>query len=555
LSTIAAVHDHPAMTESPSAGLRYAIDRLVVKGRRVFGWGWVAHATRGVKSLHVRVAGDGWERRLPVSFGIPRPDVGEAHAALVNASSAGYVLTGYLPSTPARAMRLEVELDDGTRAECDIAEAIDHRAEPRDRLRVLAWLARAVWRRLRHGDIAGIVRRARAQHYAAPSVDDISILDTLVPLARKARALAIVFDNNMGGGSNHYRRMLIAERVAAGETVLLCTYNLPILEYRLHLIAPGEEERVFAASTFEILERVLDQVEVREVFVNSPVSFDEPLILADWLARMREEHPATRLTISAHDYFAICPSFVLLNAEGRYCGIPSLAECSVCLKCHQAPYVALAPPSEIGTWRTVWGQALAAADEIRCFSQATRAHFLRAYPSLDPRRLTVVPHKPDYVPQRLPRVNRRAPLVIGVVGEITEQKGARIVTGMADEIDRAGLDVRVVVIGTLAVAHESPSLTVTGAYQRKDLVDLIEAHGINMFLFPSIWPETFSYVVAEMIALELPIVAFDLGAPGERLARHPLARIAPEVGARPALATAVDFHRALALGRASSAAA
>ena len=246
---------------------------------------------------------------------------------------------------------------------------------------------------------------------------------------------------------------------------------------------------------------------------------------------------------------------VLLNADGRYCGIPALSECRACLKRHEAPYVALSPPSEIGPWRALWGRALAAADEIRCFSEATRAHFLRAYPALDPRRLTVVPHKLDYVPQRLPKADPRAPLVIGVVGEITEQKGASVVKAIVEEIDRASLDVRVVVIGTLAVAHKSERLRVTGMYERKDLVDLIETHGVNMFLFPSIWPETFSYVVAEMIALGLPIVAFDLGAPGERLRRHANARLAAEVDARAALATAIDFHRDLAMGRASSAAA
>jgi len=221
---------------------------------------------------------------------------------------------------------------------------------------------------------------------------------------------------------------------------------------------------------------------------------------------------------------------------------------------HDAPYVALSPPSEIGPWRALWGRALAAADEIRCFSEATRALYLRAYPALDPRRLTVVPHEHDYAPARLPRADARAPLVIGVIGEITEQKGAGIVKAMVEEIDRGALDVRVVVIGTLAIAHKSARLAVTGAYKREDLVDLIEANGVNMLLFPSIWPETFSYVVAEMIALGLPIVAFDLGAPGERLARHANARLAPSVDARAALATAVDFHRSLAGGAASAAA-
>ena len=156
-----------------------------------------------------------------------------------------------------------------------------------------------------------------------------------------------------------------------------------------------------------------------------------------------------------------------------------------------------------------------------------------------------MPHKLDYVPARAPRVDPAAPLVIGVIGEITEQKGASVVKAMVQEMDRAGLEARVVVIGTLSAPHKSERLRVTGAYQRKDLVDLIEANGINMLFFPSIWPETFSYVVAEMIALGLPIVAFDLGAQGERLARHRLARLAPQVSAQSALATAIELHREL----------
>ena len=69
-----------------------------------------------------------------------------------------------------------------------------------------------------------------------------------------------------------------------------------------------------------------------------------------------------------------------------------------------------------------------------------------------------------------------------------------------------------------------------------DLVELIEANRINLALFPSVCPETFSYVTEEMIRLELPIVAFDLGAPGERLRSYRNGRLAPDVSAASALA-------------------
>ena len=82
----------------------------------------------------------------------------------------------------------------------------------------------------------------------------------------------------------------------------------------------------------------------------------------------------------------------------------------------------------------------------------------------------------------------------------------------------------------------------TGPYEREHLVDLIESHGINMILFPSICPETFSYVIEETMLLRMPIVAFDLGAPGERLRDYDLGRTRPR-----------DRRRGRALGHVRSA--
>jgi glycosyltransferase involved in cell wall biosynthesis len=541
----------PAVASS-GGGMRHSIDRLVVGGRRLFGWGWAADVDRAVESVHLVVRGEGWERRITGGFGLARADVLESFPDLVNADSSGFVVTGFLPEGGVREVWLELDLESGATERFDVTKFVEARSHERRRTRLIAWIAHAVWRRLKRGDISGIVRRARAQSYAAPSLDDLGIVSELLPALEGHRGVCIVFDHNMGGGANRYCRTVIDERVAKGGAVVLCTYNLPMLEYRLHLFQPGAEPRIFRISTFLVLERLLEKVQDAELFVNSPVSFDEPLVLAEWLARMRTEFPRSRLTVTAHDYFSICPSFVLLNADGRYCGIPEPSECASCLKRHEASYVALAPPTEIGPWRALWGRCLQAADEVRCFSESTRDHLLRAYPALATGHITVIPHRPDYVPTRLPRTDRGAPLVVGVMGEISPQKGAAIVQGIVERIDRERLDIRVVVLGTLNVAHRSERLRVTGAYRREDLVGLIESHGVNMFLFPSIWPETFSYVVAEMIALGLPIVAFDLGAPAERLRPYPRARLAREVSAESALATLVELHRQLALDEVSA---
>jgi glycosyltransferase involved in cell wall biosynthesis len=137
-------------------------------------------------------------------------------------------------------------------------------------------------------------------------------------------------------------------------------------------------------------------------------------------------------------------------------------------------------------------------------------------------------------------------LVIGVIGHISVQKGATIVKDIVALVERDHPGSRVVVIGTLDAASASKQLAVTGPYQRDQLTALIEAHRINMILFPSICPETFSYVIEELMLLRLPIVAFDLGAPGERLRDYDLGRTVPMIDPEAALAAMVDLHDELA---------
>lgn len=537
-----------------SDGLRYGIDRLIVRGPRVFGWGWIAEAGRAFESLEMTLEGDGWRRTLPVTCGLARPDVDEAWPQLTGAGSSGFVVTGYVEDSPVHSITLEVRYADGGARAIDVTASVERAsAGGSRRLRALGYLVRAVGRRLARGDLRGIAERAAAQNYAAASLDDASARRALVTrIGGDARIsggarVVIVFDHNMGGGANVYRRDVIAGHLAAGREVLLCTYNFPTLDYRVEYFASSEAQGgIYRAGSYLAFEPILDALTVDEIFVNSPVSFDEPLAFAEWLAGLREARPAMRLMIAVNDYFAVCPSFVLLNAEGRYCGIPALSECSRCLAAHRASWMALSPPSAIGPWRAIWGRCLGVADEVRCFSQSSRELILRAWPALADRHVTVVPHRVDYAPPRLPSIDHRAPLAVAVIGQISLQKGAEIVRDLVLRADREELPLKVVVIGALDLRVASKRLTVTGRYRREDLVGLIEVHGINMTLFPSICPETFSYVVEELVRLGVPIVAFDLGAPGERLRGYTRARLCREVGADAALDTLVAYHRELA---------
>jgi hypothetical protein len=55
---------------------------------------------------------------------------------------------------------------------------------------------------------------------------------------------------------------------------------------------------------------------------------------------------------------------------------------------------------------------------------------------------------------------------------------------------------------------------VHGAYRREDIPGLVARYGIDRWLIPSVWPETFSYTTHEALATGLPVWCFDLGAQG-----------------------------------------
>ena len=104
------------------------------------------------------------------------------------------------------------------------------------------------------------------------------------------------------------------------------------------------------------------------------------------------------------------------------------------------------------------------------------------------------------------------------------------------------LPARITVIGQLHGGHQSRELRILGPYQREALPDLVEDCGANVFLVPSVWPETFCYVADELMQLGVPLAVFNLGAPAERVARYENGLVIEQVDAAHALQRLITFH-------------
>jgi len=335
------------------------------------------------------------------------------------------------------------------------------------------------------------------------------------------RRTHLIVDHQLGGGANHYRRRLVASLLADGDSVLTWMYDLATLQPML-LVEEQQSHRTYALEHETDLVEALKNISLTSITYNNAVSFVEAETIPALLLKLHQRSSA-RLTILLHDYFAICPSHVLLSHQGRFCAIPDLKTCQSCLPNNPNGFTSLFR-GDILSWRRAWGPLLAEATEIVAFSESSAALLRKAYETwpngnnwLKGRRIEVRPHEVTYLGSQTVTVSQTDKLVIGVVGHISFHKGAHVLKQLSNKILSQQSQERIVVIGSFEGANDERVLKQTGPYRQENLAENIKRSGANIMLFPSIYPETFSYVTHELISLGLPLACFNLGAPAERV--------------------------------------
>jgi len=250
-------------------------------------------------------------------------------------------------------------------------------------------------------------------------------------------------------------------------------------------------------------------------------------VLQDKLGSREAEQNADNppaVAVHWHDHYLMCPTRHLLNAESRYCGLPDPSVCASCLPnnahCLDAPLRSV----DIVAWREQWGQVLAGASSIRVFSRSSRELLRRVWPEFDST-VVLAPHDTAHIPQRELSPAPESPLHIGIVGRVAAHKGAAQVAMLARHIEETGANARITVFGTLEEPAPASVVSQTGTYSAEALPALCAEQGVNTFWFPSIWPETFSFVVHEMKAMGLPVLAYDVGAQADTLADNDCHRV------------------------------
>lgn len=233
--------------------------------------------------------------------------------------------------------------------------------------------------------------------------------------------------------------------------------------------------------------------------------------MAEWLPEWCEQL-GVPLKVTLHDYYMVCPRINLVDASGRYCGEPAPEACNRCLQ-RDAEGRAAGP---IVAWRRGHARLLARAAERIVPDEDVAIRLKRYFPAqtFTVRAHEALPSRPMPAPGTRPPI--RHVLVIGSLGLI---KGYEVVLGLATsgKARAAGLHVTLLGHSMNDAQLRQSGVDVRGRYEDPQLAGLIEEVDPDLILLPSVWPETYSYVLSAAMASGRRVATFDLGAPARRL--------------------------------------
>ena len=100
-------------------------------------------------------------------------------------------------------------------------------------------------------------------------------------------------------------------------------------------------------------------------------------------------------------------------------------------------------------------------------------------------------------------------------------KGADVLEAVAMEAAKKGIKIEFHLLGfgyRNLLTQPRAALTVHGAYEEKDLPQLLQWLKPHLVWFPAQWPETYSYTLSASLLQGLPVAVPDIGAFAERVA-------------------------------------
>jgi len=356
-----------------------------------------------------------------------------------------------------------------------------------------------------------------------PSIMFSPTLPGALPLTKSAiesfqtdiSSMVIIFDHNLGGGTNVYSKDLIDTIIVDRRSVFRVYYSQEYSQWIVQVVSQ-RDGMFYVARNLAHLFEMLEQTSCKEIIINSLYLMPSVNTVIALIISLSQKLGAS-LDYKVHDFYAICPSQHLLNSESRYCNIPS--DYSVCQKCLNVNVESLWKSTDsptITNWRKPFTQLIDASSKISVFDLSS-VDLLGTVFDIPNDKVVVKPHKIEGEYSVLP-MEVYDGLHIGVLGTLTPAKGAYEINSLARYMRNKGISIPITVVGRSVIDME-PQIELLGSYEKNELPSIILRSGINVIFI--------SYTISEAIAMGVPLVAFDTGAQGRRVSAYEKGIVVP----------------------------
>lgn len=334
-------------------------------------------------------------------------------------------------------------------------------------------------------------------------------------LATQQNNAVLIFDHGIGGGASKYleENILPLEAVVIlisgfydSRNVLIKLYHYNVLIVQMRLTSLEDFSSSF-----------VDNKVFTHIYLNHTLTIANLAVLKSLL-----KNNAEHVSYYTHDFLSICPSYTLLDNYGKYCGTEvDIQKCNSCQVDHKFQRRNSQQFIDMKTWREDYAEILNLSDDVFCFSNDSKNHLIKIYPAIKDKIIV----KPHVIKTQLSKISERIEfqnnevITVAALGAIDYQKGRAVLQNLAKKPLFKNKQFKLLLIGYADVTSIK-HCQITGVYSANDLPEIVKSNQVDIFIIPSIWPETFCYTAEEIMAMGFPLICFNIGAPAERILNY-----------------------------------
>lgn len=364
-------------------------------------------------------------------------------------------------------------------------------------------------------------------------------------LKSDATPVCLFFDHDLGGGTNVYTRNYQLSKPEI--TYINITFPNPNINPNALLLARIKYSNLYFQFTLEspsVLFKIFDLANFspNDLILNNLVSYSNLFQLLTDVENYKRNNPALTIKVLGHDFYPICPNFLLFN-KTEFCNIPEDANtCRSCIANLTETIEPVLISNDFTThqkWRGKWGSLLQLCDEVTVFSESTKNLYVRVWPKISDK-IVIKPHQLIGFTKKAK--SKKNICVLGNIHSIA--KGAAIVKDLAIELEKNNPgNYNLISIGAIAPQYDSQNINKTGAYTIDNLYEKLIEHRIDLIFIPSVCSETFSFTTREAIESNIPTACFQLGGQYDQIKNYSKGIVIKHISAKAILESFDNFFQ------------